>query len=54
MTELVLSSTNDDGVCQLVMNRPEAYNALSRPLMSALIAALETAGDNEACKVFGR
>ncbi len=51
MTELVLSSTNDDGVCQLVMNRPEAYNALSRPLMSALIAALETAGDNEACKV---
>ena len=51
MSDLVLSSINDQGVCQLVMNRPKAYNALSRPLMTALLEALDRASNDEACKV---
>ncbi|MGB0844250.1 MAG: enoyl-CoA hydratase [Alphaproteobacteria bacterium] len=41
MTDLVLKSAPAQGVVHLQMNRPQAYNALSRPLMSALIDELE-------------
>ncbi len=48
---LVLTSTNDGGVCHLTLNRPEAYNALSRPLMAALAQALSKAEKDDAAKV---
>lgn len=48
---LVLASTNGGGVCHLTLNRPEAYNALSRPLMSALSQALAKAEEDKAAKV---
>jgi enoyl-CoA hydratase/carnithine racemase len=49
--ELVLSTTTDNGVCHLTLNRPDAYNALSQPLMTALSEALTAAGGNEDASV---
>ncbi|MEQ9640862.1 MAG: enoyl-CoA hydratase [Alphaproteobacteria bacterium] len=43
---LLLSEQDEHGVRTLTLNRPKAYNALSRPLMAAVSAALaEVAGD---------
>src|SRR5690242_252504 len=42
----VLREESSDGVLRLTLNRPEARNALSIELMTALVAALDRAADN--------
>lgn len=51
MTDLVLSTLDSNGVLHLRLNRPEARNALSRPLISALAGALRAAASDEAVRV---
>ena len=41
-----LIKTVEDGVMKLVLNRPEAMNALSRDMLTAFSAALEEAADS--------
>ncbi len=41
----------DAGVATLILNRPQARNALSRPVMAALHAALDAAGRDPAVRV---
>ncbi len=43
--------TLEDGILTLTMNRPKQRNALSRPLMAAMQAALDDAHETEAVKV---
>lgn len=47
---LVLSEQLAGGVRVLTLNRPQAYNALSAPLMQAVIDALDAAHDDPACR----
>ena len=42
--------TDRDGVAHLMLNRPAAYNALSLPLMQALIEALDAIDQTAGCK----
>ncbi|MBC7891520.1 MAG: enoyl-CoA hydratase/isomerase family protein [Sphingobacteriaceae bacterium] len=50
MYETILSETAD-GICRLTLNRPQAYNALSRALLLELTAAVETAAAAPAVRV---
>lgn len=43
MTDPVLYQAHGDGSATMTLNRPERLNAISRPLIGGLIAALETA-----------
>ena len=43
--------TLEDGILTLTMNRPKQRNALSRPLMAAMQAALDDAHETEAVEV---
>ena len=47
---LVLQSL-ENGILTLTMNRPKQRNALSRPLMAAMQAALDDAHETETVKV---
>jgi enoyl-CoA hydratase/carnithine racemase len=47
----VLLESRDDGVLRLTMNRPEARNALSMGLMTALVDALGRAAKNPQARV---
>lgn len=44
--EILLEAIDDQGVMTLTMNRPESLNALNRPLVEAMIAALMRADQN--------
>ncbi len=48
---LLLTEQDDNGVRTLTMNRPTAYNALSRPLMAAMTDALAEAADDASVRV---
>ncbi|MEQ9690650.1 MAG: enoyl-CoA hydratase [Bauldia litoralis] len=48
---LVLSERNADGVVQLTLNRPRAFNALSEAMLAALQAELERVADDETARV---
>jgi enoyl-CoA hydratase/carnithine racemase len=50
-TEPLLMETREGGVLRLVLNRPEARNALSVGLMAALEEALDRAGGDPDCRV---
>jgi len=45
MSEELIHATDHNGVRTLELYRPDAYNALSRPLMSALMSALADAAE---------
>ena len=47
----VLLSETKDGVCRLVLNRPQSRNALNDELIAALAAALQAADADEAARV---
>jgi enoyl-CoA hydratase/carnithine racemase len=47
----VLLRQDADGIATLIMNRPQARNALSMELMSALMLAFEEAGKDESVRV---
>jgi enoyl-CoA hydratase/carnithine racemase len=49
--EPLLTEALDEGVLRLVLNRPEARNALSMALMAALRRALDTAAAMRECRV---
>jgi enoyl-CoA hydratase/carnithine racemase len=51
MSEPLLLQENRDGVAWLILNRPQARNALSRGLMTALEATLDTIAADKAVKV---
>jgi len=46
-----LRRESSDGIAKLTLNRPDARNALSRPLMAALQAALGTIANDRTIKV---
>ena len=46
----VLESHHEDGVCRIVLNRPEKMNALSADLVEALIEAVDAAHE-QGCEV---
>lgn len=46
-----LLASLDEGILTLTLNRPEARNAMSRPMMDALVAQLAAAETNNAVKV---
>jgi enoyl-CoA hydratase/carnithine racemase len=48
---LVLHEADGGGILTLTLNRPQAYNALSRPLMAALSDALADAADDGGVRV---
>ena len=48
---LVLREQDEHGIRTLTLNRPAAYNALSRPLMTALAEALSQAADDASARV---
>ena len=47
----ILLEERADGVLRLILNRPEARNALSVELMTALVAALGRAADDPHSRV---
>ena len=49
--EEFLKRTTEDGVATLILDRPRQYNALSRSLLGALHAELDTIGRDEAVRV---
>lgn len=51
MSAPLLLRTDADGVCTLTLNRPEARNALSRPLMAALQAELDRIAADSSVRV---
>ena len=51
MTDSLLIRHDDDGVCTLTLNRPNAYNALSLELMQELIAVLSSIKDDLSIRV---
>lgn len=48
---LLLSEQDEHGVRTLTLNRPQAYNALSRPLMTAVTEALAVAAEDASVRV---
>ena len=50
-TEPVLLRTTEDGVATLLLNRPKQYNALSKALLEALHAELDSLARDEAVRV---
>ncbi len=50
MYEMILYSTNE-GVCQITLNRPQVYNALSSALINDITAAITAAGADETVRV---
>ncbi len=50
MYETILYSTLE-GVCQITLNRPQVYNALSPALIREITAAIEAAGADESVRV---
>jgi len=50
-TDPLVIETHEDGVRRLVLNRPEARNALSEQLMAALQTALARAAEDKSCRV---
>ena len=48
---LIHESRDDAGVLRLTLNRPAARNALSMPLMAALLDALDRAGNDRETRV---
>ncbi len=50
MSEPFVLETLADGVMTLTLNRPKQFNALSREMLAALLAALERAGANDAVR----
>lgn len=51
MTDALLLRDQNDGICTLILNRPDAYNSLSMELMQALIEALDSIADDQAVRV---
>jgi len=54
MSEIVTQSLSDSGVLTICMNRPEVLNSLNRPIVEALVAALNDASTNDdvRCVIF--
>jgi len=50
-TDLVLSEQDARGVLRLTLNRPQAFNALSAPLLDALQTALDRAAADDSVRV---
>ena len=50
-TDLVLSEQDARGVLKLTLNRPQAFNALSAPLLDALQTALDRAAADDSVRV---
>ena len=50
-TDLVLSEQDARGVMKLTLNRPQAFNALSAPLLDALQTALDRAAADHSVRV---
>ena len=50
-TDLVLSDLDARGVLKLTLNRPQAFNALSAPLLDALQTALDRAAADDSVRV---
>ena len=50
-TDLVLSEQDARGVLKLTLNRPQAFNALSAPLLDALQTALDRAAADHSVRV---
>ncbi len=51
MTDIIATKLNEKGVLTITMNRPDVLNSLNRPLVEALIDALNAASDNDAVRV---
>ena len=51
MSEATLLREDQDGVCTLTLNRPQAYNALSIEFMEALSEALDCVAEDESVRV---
>lgn len=51
MSDALLIREDSDGICQLTLNRPDAYNSLSMELMQALISALDDITDDISVRV---
>ncbi|MDO6564946.1 enoyl-CoA hydratase [Amphritea sp. 1_MG-2023] len=51
MSDSLLIREDADGVCRLLLNRPDAYNSLSMELMTALIAELDAIAEDQSVRV---
>ncbi len=51
MSDSLLIREDSDGVCQLTLNRPDAYNSLSMELMKALITTLDDIAEDISVRV---
>ena len=51
MSDTLLIREDSNGVCQLTLNRPDAYNSLSMELMKALIATFDEIAEDLSVRV---
>lgn len=51
MTDSLLLRDDADGICTLILNRPDAYNSLSLELMQALISCFDEIADDTSVRV---
>ncbi|BBB25721.1 enoyl-CoA hydratase [Amphritea japonica] len=51
MSDALLIREDSNGVCQLTLNRPDAYNSLSMELMKALIATFDEIAEDLSVRV---